>query len=340
MTASNRIGRRRLLGAAAAWTAAMTCRRAGAASPTPTSRVDIVMTEGVTGLTLQKIGQAQGFFDEFNVGPDVLLVSDSAKCVAALLSGTSKMCMWSGFNQVTPAIERGAKLKILAGALSLPSLALYSGRPEIQKVADLQGKVVGVGTPGAVLHQMTVLLLRKKGVDPDKVNFRNVGSNADIFKAVVARTVDAGLSDVDVLDEQVRYGVHVLPDGMLWQEIPEYTNQASYAADGAIARDRDALVRLLAAYAKTYRFVSGPQSKDAFIKAWQAVTGQSDSQEAVTQWSWIQKYHPYATGLVLSSDKIDLIQKLNVEFKVQKQVLPMSDIADMSLAQDALKLLS
>jgi ABC-type nitrate/sulfonate/bicarbonate transport system substrate-binding protein len=340
MRNSHGVSRRHLLGGAAAWTGTMICRRVGAASTAPASRVDIVMTEGETGLTLQKIGQAQGFFDEFNVVPDVLLVSDSAKCVAALLSGTSKICMWSGFNQVTPAIQRGAKLKILAGALSLPSLALYSGRPEIQKAADLQGKVIGVGTPGAVLHQMTVLLLRKKGVDPDKVNFRNVGSNADIFKAVVARTVDAGLSDVDVMDEQARYGVHVLADGMLWREIPEYTNQASYASDDAIAHDRDALVHLLAAYAKTYRFVSGPQSKEAFIKAWQAVTGRSESEEAVTQWNWIQKYHPYATGLVLSADKIDLIQKLNVEFKVQKQVLPINDVADMSLAEDALKLLS
>jgi ABC-type nitrate/sulfonate/bicarbonate transport system substrate-binding protein len=297
------------------------------------------MTQGVTGLTLQEVGQAQGFFDAFDVKPNVLQVSDSAKCVAAVLSGSSQICLWSGFNQVIPAIEKGAKLKILAGALVLPSLALYSGRDDIRTVKDLSGKVIGVGTPGAVLHQMTALLLRKKGVSLDSVTFRNVGSNADIFKAVVARTVDAGLSDVDVFDEQARYGVHALSDGMLWIEIPEYTNQATYASDAAILNHRDELVRVLAAYAKTYRFISQPTSQAAFEKAREKVTGKSDPKAAMTQWNWIQKYRPYATDLVLTREKIDLIQKLNIDFKVQKQVLPMSEVADMSLAQDALKLL-
>ena len=86
--------------------------------------------------------------------------------------------------------------------------------------------------------QTVVLLLRKAGVNSTDVTFRNVGSNADIFKAVVSKTVDAGLSDVDVFDQQARYGVHALPDGLLWKQIPEYTNQASYASDSAIAGAR------------------------------------------------------------------------------------------------------
>ena len=32
-----------------------------------------------------------------------------------------------------------------------------------------------------------------------------------------------------VLDEQGKFGIHALPDGLLWKEIPEYTNQATYA---------------------------------------------------------------------------------------------------------------
>jgi ABC-type nitrate/sulfonate/bicarbonate transport system substrate-binding protein len=297
------------------------------------------MTQGVSGLVVHEVARAQGFFDEFNLDPNVLLVSDGAKCVAALLSGTSKICMWSGFNQLIPAIEKGARLKILAGALNLPSLAIYSRRNDVQTIKDLESKVVGTGAPGAVLHQMTVLMLRKKGVNADRVTFRNVGSNSDIFKAVVAGAVDAGLSDVDVFDQQDRYGVHALPDGMLWLEIPEYTNQATYASDAAIKEDRGLLVRALAAYAKAYRFISKPGSQDAFIQARQKVTGKSDPKEAITQWNWIQQNQPYAVDLLLSDERINLIQTLNLEFKVQKQILRTADVADLSLAADALTLL-
>jgi NitT/TauT family transport system substrate-binding protein len=301
-------------------------------------KVDIVMTHGVTGMVIHELTKSQGYFDAFNIDPNVLLVSDGTKCVAALVSGASKICMWSGFNQVPPAIARGATLKILAGALTLPSLCMYAKRKDIKRVKDLEGKTIGIGAVGAVLHQMTVFLLTKKGVDPKKVTFRNVGSNADVFKAVVSGSIDAGLSDVDVFDRQGEYGVHNLPDGMLWQEIPEYTNQASYASDVAIRDNRDDLVRVLAAYDKGYRYVCGPDSKEAFIKAREKITGKSHLLEATTQWNWIRKYQPYALKLVLSEAQVNLVQKLNVNLDVQKNILPFEKVADMSLARDALKL--
>jgi NitT/TauT family transport system substrate-binding protein len=311
------------------------------AQPAPSGRkVDIVMTQGLSGLVIHEVAKDQGFFESLNIEPNLLLVSDGAKCVAALISGASKICMWSGFNQLTPAIEKGAKLKILAGALNLPSLVFYSAKKDVRRVADLKGKSIGIGALGSVLHQMTVLLLQRKGVDPSTVTFRNVGSNADILLAVASGNVDAGLSDVEVFDQQEKFKIHDLEDGKLWLEISEYTNQASYATDTAIRDDRQDLVRVLAAYGKAYRFVSGPGSREAFIKGRQKVTGSSDPQQAITQWTWIQRYQPYALNLVLTEAQVNFVQQLNVDNKVQKTVMPFASIADMSLAQDALRLMA
>lgn len=301
--------------------------------------LNIVMTEGTSGLALQQMAVDQGFYKQFGIDPHVTLVSDGTKCIAALLSGESDICAWSGFNQIPPAIAQGATLKILAGSLSLPSMILYSAKPDIRSVKDLKGKVVGIGASGSVMDQMTVLLLQKSGVDPDSVTFRNVGSTADIFRAVAAKTVDAGLSDVDVYDQQAKYGVHALPDGMTWKRIPDYTNQGSYASDAAIKGKRDALVRVLAAWGTTYRFVSGPKSRAAFVRARAKVVGENEEQHAINQWNWIQKNQPYATNLVLSAKQIDYVQQVNVDFKVQPKILPIAEIADMSLAREALKLL-
>ena len=46
------------------------------------AEIDIVMTAGVSGLVVQEVARTQGFFEQFNVIPKVLVVSDGGKCVA------------------------------------------------------------------------------------------------------------------------------------------------------------------------------------------------------------------------------------------------------------------
>ena len=67
----------------------------------------------------------------------------------------------------------------------------------------------------AVLHQVTVALLQKNNIDPAKVTFVNVGSTADILKAVVAGTVDAGGLRIFAEDSDcmVMDGAPLLPRG-------------------------------------------------------------------------------------------------------------------------------
>ena len=300
----------------------------------------ITMVQGLSGLVLHEIAKAQGFFDKSALEPDMLLVADGTKATAAVLSGAAEICMWSGFNQVPPAIEKGAKLKILAGALNLAPLALYSKDKSITKVEDLVGKTIGIGPPGAVMHQMISLLLQKKGIDLGKITWRNVGATPDIFKAVVAGTVDAGVAEVDMYERQEHYGVHALSNGQLWAGIPEHTNQATYASDSAIATKRDVLVRTLAVYGQVYRYVTGPNSRDAYIAARKVLTSQDDPQEAITYWNFIQQYKPYNLELALTDDRLTFVQELNKQFGVQQRILSIPEVSDMSLARDAYKLLT
>lgn len=305
-----------------------------ATAPLP---VNIVNTASNSTMALQELLKQQGFFDEVGLAPTTLNVADGSKLMGALFSGSSDICILSGFSQVFPAVEKGGKMKVVAGAGLLLQDAIYSAKPDIHHVKDLEGRTVGTGSPGALLHQFTVALLRKKGVDVSKVKFVNVGSSASVFNAVVAGTVDAGPSLIDVYPEQKKYGVHSLEDGDLWKELPEYTYQGSFAADRAIAEKREALVRVLAAYGKLYRFISSPGSHDAFMRARAAVLKKSDPAEGEFEWQFAQKYQPYDTDLTLSEERINYMQNLNLEFGIQKKILPFNEVADMSLAKEALK---
>jgi len=304
--------------------------------------VSIVNTTGNAALTLQHLIRQQGYFEELGLDPTMLSVADGSKLMGAIISGGSDICAMSGFSQVLPAIEKGARMKLIGTAGQLAVQTIYTTRPNIRTVKDLEGRTVGVGSLGALLHQMMVAILRKKGVATAKVTFANIGSSADVFRAVVAGTVDAGPGQVDVYDQQEKYKVRSLADGDLWVELPEYTYQGSFTSQRTIDTKREVLVRTLAAYLKLYRFISGPNSQDAFVKARLAALGGKDAKAAIAegefQWSFIQKNKPYTKDLILSEERIAYMQDLNIRTGIQKAVLPYAQVADMSLAAEAQKL--
>jgi ABC-type nitrate/sulfonate/bicarbonate transport system substrate-binding protein len=302
--------------------------------------VNIVSSSGNFVLIMQLMLKQLGFLSDFGIEPHFSNASDGNRITGSLVSGETDICMYSGFGQVPIAIEKGARLKIVAGASLVPFQCVFAKKPEIKSVKDLEGRTVGVGSLGSLLHQLMVALLTKKGVDVSKVTFANVGSSTEIFRAVVAGVVDAGPATIEVYDKQAKFGVHSLSDGEFWNELPEYTNQGSYTSDRAIAAKRDALVRVLAGYAKFYRFLQSGDSKDAFVKASVAVIGPNADVSATSfQWNFFQKNKPFAGDLVLSEERIRFIEKLNIDSGAQAKNLPLDQLTDMSLARDAIKLL-
>jgi ABC-type nitrate/sulfonate/bicarbonate transport system substrate-binding protein len=329
------VERRRVLGLGAA-AAAVGLTGLRSARAADRLAVNVVNTSGNTNMVLATMLKQQGIFEQVGLDVNLLHVSDGSKLIGSLLSGTMDMCALSGFGQVLPAIEKGAKLKVLAGGAVLPLQGIITKNPAVKTVKDLEGRTIGSGSVGALLHQLTVALLRKKGVDVKKVTFVNIGSSADVFRAIVAGTIDAGPSEVW---QAGRFGTRMLEDGRFYVDLSEYTYQASYGSDRAIAGKREALVRALAAYCRLYRFLGENQSREAFVKAFATATGKDDREEAEAQWQFYHDYKPFAVDLVLAEERVRYMQELNVSLGVQKRMLPFEQICDMSLARDALKLL-
>ena len=302
-------------------------------------KIKIVNTQGNATVTLQELMRRKGYLQDFGVEPQITYVADGSKLMGSLLSGENDICMFSGFGQVLTAIEKGAKLRIVAGAVQKPEHAFYTKRADIRTVKDLAGKTIGTGSVGALLHAMSISLMRKYGVDTSGVRFVNIGSTVDVFRAVAAGTVDAGISEIDVYDQQAKYGVHVIQEGDLWKELPDFTFQASYASERAISQNRTAIVATLAAYAKLYRFLLTPESKNEFIEAQTAALGRADPAAAEWQWRFFRDTQVYASDLVLSPERVKWMQDLNFSLEVQKKILPYENVVDPTVARDAIALL-
>jgi ABC-type nitrate/sulfonate/bicarbonate transport system substrate-binding protein len=334
------ISRRRILMQGGTALLGMLCplggmRGASAAAPVP---VAIANASGNVNLCMQELMKQQGYLQEMGLTPTITNVADGSKITGALIGGDVDLATMAGFGQVFPAIERGARLKILAGACTLPTLALYSSKPGIKTLKDLEGRTIGTGALGALLHQLVVALLQKNGVDIAKVTFVNVGASGDVFRAATVGTVDAGTGEAALADQVGRYNLHMIEGGDLTTGLPEYTYQGAFTTDKAIATKRDMIVRTLAAYARLYRFMAKPEAKEAFLKARAVVLKSSTPEEAELQWSYLEKHRPYTPDLVLGEERLAYMQRLNVQLGVQKSVLPYAQVCDPSLAREAIAL--
>ena len=283
-------------------------------SPTP---ITIANASGGLNLTMAALMRQQKFLESFGLAPDVMAVADGTRILAAIVGGNADISMASGFGQVFPAIEHGAGIKILAGGALVPTIAMFTGKPYVNSLKDLEGRTVGTGSIGALVHQLVTALLHKYNVDVSKVRFVNIGSSADVFRAVSVGRVDAGPAAAALISEAASYHVRPIPHGNMTVELPEYTYQGAWTSDHKIATNRDALVRALAAYAKLYRFTQTPEAREPFIQARRSVYPTVPESDHEAEWNYIQAYKPFAVNLTLTPDRLRYIQDLNVSFQVQ-----------------------
>ena len=128
---------------AAALLAAGGCGRPSSGS---SKVVHIATAAGGLNQTMSELLHQQKFLESFDLTPDVVAMADGTKILGGIYSGSIDVSPMSGFGQVFPAVEHGADLKIINAATLIPAQALFSAKPNVRSLHDLEGKVVGVGS--------------------------------------------------------------------------------------------------------------------------------------------------------------------------------------------------
>jgi hypothetical protein len=135
----------------------------------------------------------QGFFDQLGVKPDIQALTDGSKVLAGVVSNQLALGE-SGISNVLAAIEKSPTVKIL-GTTHLPVGYVVYANAGVKTLKDLEGKSVGTGAVGTFLHVLMFQLLKKNGVDPNKVTFVNIGASPDVYRAVAAGQGGCGAVD-------------------------------------------------------------------------------------------------------------------------------------------------
>ena len=160
--------------------------------------------DGATPLSLAFCGQllcvvpyevtrARGHFAAQGFDVELIYTRGGNAAVQALVGGAVDYA-GSSFDVALQAAANGAQIRRVAstGRLPLFALAVAPDRSaEIDAVADLEGRTVGVSALGNADHALLLYLLDQAGADAASVQFATVGTN--LFDALRIGQVDAAM---------------------------------------------------------------------------------------------------------------------------------------------------
>ena len=136
-----------------------------------------------------RIAQEKGFYKKHGLNAQHVRIPGANVAISALVSGNLD---YGTHYQVT--MLWGAKGLGTRAIFSTASRQMFSlvVQPSIQSVNDLKGKLVGIPSVGSLGHKVTVRVLRKVGIDPDKdVRMIAVGGDAGRSQQLRSKQIDA-----------------------------------------------------------------------------------------------------------------------------------------------------
>src|SRR5712692_1756290 len=132
-----------------------------------------------------------GAFEKYGLQSDVIFISSGPVVVQALIGGD--LHGGSGAtNAVINAILNGAPIIGVAATANKPYHRLYV-QPEINRLEDLRGKMLGVTRFGSITDNLTRILLRKAGLD-GAVNVRQLGGTLEVAAAFQNRAIAGAIT--------------------------------------------------------------------------------------------------------------------------------------------------
>src|SRR3989449_7835961 len=168
-------------------------------------------------------------FVPFRGGPDLLKAVMTGECLIGI----------TGSTDILVFREAGSPVKMIATHTEGNHFTLNVA-PEIQKIADLKGKAIGVTRAGATTWVFARMLARREGWDPDKdVQIVALGG-LDAQLAAMARKEIAAYVWGDggaVTELQGKSKVLLRLDAVT----PKWISQIQYASEDAIKRQADGI---------------------------------------------------------------------------------------------------
>ncbi len=185
------------------------------------------------------LAQQLGYFDREGLEVELIYMKGGSEAAEALVSGSVD---YSGnaIDHAIAAAQRGKSLVMISDFMDEPGVTLLVRPGDKGKYAsfkDMQGKTIGVTSPGSATHVLGVWMAKQAGISRDDIKFVGVGAGATMPAALAGGQVDAAIGNDPFATQMIREGRAVS-----WLELYRTADVkraigfASYCFTGALTR--------------------------------------------------------------------------------------------------------
>ena len=238
------------------------------------------------------MAQQEGLFKKNGLDVELIHIPSSSRAIQTILAGEIAFSFMDGNNEAQANLK-GANLVLIAGATNRMVFSLMA-KPEIKKIADLRGKKIGITRVGSSTHTSALYALGQAGLRPSDYQILPLMEVPNIFTALVAGQIDAGVVSPPTNSRARKAGMVELMN--IAKEGPEYVSVAVGTTRSYVNANEDIARRVVRSYAEgVYLFKTNKAAALKMIQNQLKVKDADIQEDTFNQFRQYLEYPPYVS---------------------------------------------
>jgi NitT/TauT family transport system substrate-binding protein len=206
-------------------------------------------------------------------------------------------------------------------------------KADVKSVSELKGKTFGISSPGALPDLFARAVLEKNKIDGKDVQYAQMGSDTDRFRAVMAGVIQAAASSSEFTPITDKMGLKVLVHAH--DVTPDYIRFCTYMSAKSIATRPDEATKFLASSIQAYRHAL--KNRDAVIKLTREMTStKEDDPRAEFVFDEVVRLNAIDSEMSIDRRKLNWMKDLFTKTEVLTSPVDLDKFIDGSLREKAL----
>ena len=252
------------------------------------------------------MAQQEKLFKKNGLDVELLHIPSSSRGIQAILAGEIAFSFMDGSN-AAQANVKGANLALVAGATNRQVFSLMA-KPEFKRIADLKGKKIGITRIGSSTHTSALYALGSAGLKPSDYQILPLMEVPNIFTALAAGQIDAGVMSPPTNSRAKKAGFVELMN--IAKEGPEFVSVAVGTSRAYIKANEDIVRRVVRSYAEGVQlFKSNKAAALKMIQNQLKVKEPEIQEDTYNQFRDYLEYPPYVSRKGMQAVLDDIAEK-------------------------------
>jgi len=252
------------------------------------------------------MAQQEKLFKKNGLDVELLHIPSSSRGIQAILAGEIAFSFMDGSN-AAQANLKGANLALVAGATNRQVFSLMA-KPEFKRIADLKGKKIGITRIGSSTHTSALYALGSAGLKPSDYQILPLMEVPNIFTALAAGQIDAGVMSPPTNSRAKKAGFVELMN--IAKEGPEFVSVAVGTSRAYIKANEDIVRRVVRSYAEGVQlFKSNKAAALRMIQNQLKVKEPEIQEDTYNQFRDYLEYPPYVSRKGMQAVLDDIAEK-------------------------------